>query len=288
MGNLRQNGRPLAAAAAVAGVTWCVLLLAPSVAAAGTTAFATDNMANLYRVDLSTGVATLIGLDHFANGGLAYDPSSGRLWGCTDTGSIHEINPNTGAHIVDSSRPTGIPYALETLDCTAPDTLWFSDAASPMVLRRWSTVTDSVTATVDTGAVFGGFSTARSLAFNPAGDRAYFMDDERLWQRDLVHPATLIGPTGTTWATPTALTAMDIDAGGTMWGLDASGRVGQVNLLTGAFTLTGADTGSQFWVDMTIIPEPSSFALFTVAFASAAARRRRRERYEGYPRPAWA
>ena len=248
-----------------------IVLTGGGSAASAQTAFAIDTSSNLYRVNLQSGAATLVGHNSSAlMEGLAYDTVSGRLWGTDDGGTIHEIDPNSGANISGVNTPIFDP---EGLDFNAPNSLWLADSNSTMTMHQFNTLTNTLGPALSTNAADGA---ARALAFNQAGTRAYFIGDlpaspnQSLWRFDLAGSATLVGPTGTQFSNGSILAAIDMDLSGTMWGLDGSGRVGTVNLNTGAFTLSGVNTGGQFWLDMSLIPEPAGVLTLTACATCAA------------------
>jgi hypothetical protein len=250
--------------------TLAILVAALVAAANAQTAYAVDTNEDLYLVNLGSGGKTLLGNTGDFMEGLAYDQSTNRLFATSASGTLYELNPNTGAQM--NSWATGLGN-LEGLDFAFPNTLWMSDFANPMVMHGWDTTTNSFFNTLNTVSQDGS---VRALAFNSTSTVAYFLGDQptaqTLWSFD-GNPAVAVGAIGSSF-----VAAMDMDAAGTMWGLDGSGNVGQFNLGSGAFTLTGPNTGNDFWLDMSMassVPEPATMAILGGGVLALLRRRRK-------------
>ncbi len=264
----------------LAGLLGLLLTAAMATAQAGPLAYAVATDQNLYSVDVATGTATLIG----STGvqlieGLARDPTTGQLYGTDSNGNLYAISSTTGAAtLIGTPSPFGGSTGrddIEGLDFDGSTLLGSTfGGGAPTIFSidlTTAATTDIVTANVSTDAV-------RSMAvLNPTTVliRADFgPGPNSLYSIDLVTGNTiLIGALG-----GDLFAAIDFLSDGNLYGLDDNGDSYRINPATAGTTLL-ANTGGQFWLDMTdqpssSVPEPSGLALFAIAALAIVAVRR--------------
>lgn len=192
-----------------------------------------DGDNQLYEIDLGTGVATAIGSAGLSNiEGMSFNPVNGLLYGIDDaTGELVTINIATGATTVVAT--TGVPTNEDPgLAFDAGGNLYVSTDFSNILYRV--DITTGATTTIGSLGV-----DIEALSFNPLNGALYGLSEitEGLY---LINPATagagLVGPTGFTVTNLGA--GIDFDQSGVLWGLDDELGIFQLNIATGAGTIT--------------------------------------------------
>ncbi|RYG25184.1 PEP-CTERM sorting domain-containing protein [bacterium] len=234
----------------------------------GQVAYGTDSDRNLYRIDLPTATATLIGNHGQFLESIARNESTNELYGADNGGNLFSLDVNTGAATLIGDTGLG---NLEGMDF-AEDILYATDFSSPASLYVLDPTTAGsslfVTSDTATGQV-------RTMAFDESFSVAYLLADSPTFQT--LYAMT---PSGVTTGIGSVLTGagiygMDV-IGGVLWGLSGDGGVYKIDQSTGDVTFVG-DTGDQFWLGMTsaeAVPEPASMAALGLG-ALALLRRRR-------------
>jgi hypothetical protein len=213
---------------------------------------AVDSTDNIYDIDMTTGVKTLIGTLSSNVGlaaGLARDPATGTVYLVTTTG--------------DSLYTLDIPTGVATLIGVFSSTLvtmhgveWDSSTGTLYGGSNGNLFTiDTTTATV-TQVGTSGLSSFLNLGYVPATDTLYGMNTttDSFYTIDrTTGVATLIGPMGSTVSNPHGL-AYDTDSA-TMWMVDSStDSLYTIDLATGAATLIGAHGGSSNILGLVYLP----------------------------------
>lgn len=233
---------------------------------------------NLYILDSTTGATqTTIGPIGFAVTGLAFDPTSGVLYGTTtrrsplDPSSLITINITTGAGTLVGSNLIG-PIADIAFDAAGTLYGWTEGAGD-----------DLVTINLGTGAAgivgnFGAFTRGSGLSFDGSGTLWFAgeADSDVFSRLNTINPATGLS-TGTLGLAPTTtarFNGMAFD-GTTMFSSRNDGTLHTFNLTTGDVMLIGP-TVSGIDAIAFAIPEPSTVTLIATAIGVFAWRRRRK------------
>lgn len=234
------------------------------------TALAVDANEDLYQVSLSNGSATFVGHTGLFLESIAYDPSSGRLFGHDNNGTFAEINPNTGA-VINSFGDGNID--VEGMDFVGPDNLWYTNFKSPTLFQEYTPSSNSFGLQIFTS---DGYP-IRAMAFADQAHAAYVADTpnfQSLYYWDGLNPAVLMS----TLSGGGVISGIDF-IGSNMYGVDTLGNVLAINPLTGNQSVIG--NNGHVWLDMTVsqsaVPEPASMAALGVG-ALALIRRRRNSR----------
>jgi DNA-binding beta-propeller fold protein YncE len=218
-----------------------VLLAAPAAKAAvmfGVAPFDNTLDSNLYRIDESTGAATLIGDTGFTDmGGLAFNAAN-VLYGYTP-GALYTIDTTTGAAtrmgLLGSNHPegglafqpgTGVLFAVKSVLADELVTINTSTGASTTVGLLGSAGRDT------SGLAFAADGTLFGVALGPSPDQLIRIDT-------ITGAATAIGPLGTNVLTPT-VGGLEIDPDSGILYYSDNQNLYSVNKTTGAATLIGA------------------------------------------------
>lgn len=230
--------------ALIAALICFVGMLALGNPAVAQTAYAMDSdNDNLYRVDLATGIATLIGSVGYNDvEALAFHPTTGVLYGVDDsTDSLVTCDTTTAACTLVGSL--GVDVFNPGMDFSSTGTLYLVSQDDPGNLY---------TVNISTGVVtligsLGGTANGNSLALGPATagcpSGAFMLDGINtpdIYCLNLTTgAATLVGSTGVSME---GQPAMAFDASGTLWLVeeeDTNGRIFKVDTNTGAATDVG-------------------------------------------------
>jgi len=191
------------------------------------------------------------------------------LFGTTSTGLLYTIDTTTAAATLVGNTGLG---NIEALDFNGNDLLGVNFSSTPSVfsLNQTNAAASLVaTASISTGVVRSG------VVLNPTtmlvrGDNG----SNTLYSISLTG-----GATSAIGVMPSTVFGMDF-LGPTLYGVDADGRLYNINPGTGGMTQIG-DTGTQTYLSLAMInpiPEPSSIALTMiggVALVGLAIKRRR-------------
>lgn len=194
--------------------------------AASVIGYSVDGLDDFYEIDLTTGVATLIGplpvgipdLE-----GLAFDPNTGVLYGVDDTTEkLFTIDPSDGmATEVGDLNVSFIDVGI-TID---PDgNLWMATEL-PGKFYSVDKTTGAATEVGDMGADVTALAAASDgtiYGLDPS-------DDELVTIDTATGVATVVGPLGISIEN----SGLDFDASGVLWGIASSGVVFTINVLTG-------------------------------------------------------
>lgn len=242
------------------------------VSAFAQTAYAVDTNGDLYVVGLPSGSTSLVGNTGKFLESLAYDPSTGRLFGHDTNSTLYELSTVNGS--VVGSWNTGLGN-VEGMDFAGPNNLWMTDFNSPMTTYNWDTSTNSPGALGPYNTV-SATGSVRAMCFDPLVQNELFYGDQptfqTLWQFDGINPANALGDNSAA-----GVYAMDY-AGATLYGMGANGDIFTINPLDGSVAVT-ANTGGQFWLGMSTlnpVPEPATMLALGGALAGLAARRKRK------------
>ncbi|TVQ62695.1 MAG: DUF4394 domain-containing protein [Phycisphaerales bacterium] len=209
--------------------------------------YALGSFSNLYRVDISSGMATLVGgFSDTLNGssfGFDFNPTIDRIRVVSDAGQNLVLNPNDGASTVAT------PLFYEAGDP--------NEGATPNVVasaytNNFAGATTSQLYGLDTGLnilvtqanSFGNLATVGSLGVNLTDDASFDIFED-------VAYATVLDATLSQ---------------STFWTID---------LMTGEATMIGQIGGGSLVTSMAIIPAPGGFAIAALAGLAGMTRRRR-------------
>ena len=238
------------------------------IASAGTL-WGTDTSSNLYLVDTTTAVATLVGNHGLFLESLAYDDSTGSLYGADDSGSLYSLNTSTAAATLIGNTGLG---NIEGMDFAAPGLLYGFDFTSQPNLYSLDLSTAAPTFFIQSDTVTGA---VRTFCFNPAVDRALMATDQPSFQT-----LQSMAPNGATTAIGSlggdGIYGMDF-VGNDLFGLGGGGELWRIDASTGGKVLVG-NTGSNFWLGAAAInpvPEPATIAAIGLGLAALARRRRK-------------
>jgi hypothetical protein len=196
---------------------------------------------NMYRIDLATGAATLLGPTGFADvEGLAIGPT-GTLYGIDDaTDQLLTCSTTTGACTVVG--PLGVTITDMGLSFGPDGVLYMAvDAPTPEQLFRINVATGAATAIGPQGQDVTGLAGRAGIASCPSGVFGIGGDNTNnlVCMNLTTGAATTIGPTGRNFSDG----GIDFDpATGVLWGvLDTAppSEIITINPTTGAATLVG-------------------------------------------------
>jgi hypothetical protein len=247
----------------------------PSASFAQVFVYATSTSGTLSSVDLTSGTATTIGSTgtNFLEG-LAIAPS-GILYATDTSGSLYTLNTSTGAATLVGTTALG---NVEALDFVGSALVGLSFTATTPTLFSLNTATAAVTNLVTlTSSLSGSPRALAAYDSNTAYVAADASGGANLYTVNMTTGAvTLVGLMSGVGSSG-QFAAMDFAANGNLYGLDNNGAIWSINPSTAAVTLLG-NTGSQFWLDMTIqsVPEPSTYALLALGLGLIVWVRRRR------------
>lgn len=248
------------------------LALGVAASASAQYAYGTDANENLYVIDLSSGATTLVGNHGEFLESIAYDSTSGRLFGHDTNGTLFELSTVNGSVI--NSWSTGLGN-VEGMDFSEPGNLWLTDFSSPMNMHRWNVGLQALDLQLDTQVATGS---VRTMCFDqpspPVGNALFYGDSpnyQTLYAFDGSNPAIALGNNS-----GGSVYGMDM-FGNKLYGLGGSGEIYLINAGDGSMSIVG-DTGDHFWLGMTTsaVPEPATMVDVGGALATLAARRRRK------------
>jgi hypothetical protein len=220
----------------------------------------------LYRVDASTGAATLVGdtgVSRFV--GIEWDGATRTLYGYTTSGALYAIDQYSATSTLIASVPTFVPEgglafdgsALFATDTSFVANIDTSTAALFPAAPLGGAFDFSGIAIDAAGAMFG-------VATSGAGDMLYSIDYGGFGG------ATLIGATGT--ASVSGVAGLDFADDGTLFYTDGSSLF-TLDTATGAGTLVGA-TGFGGFSGLVFVPAPGVVSVVLAGGLFAARRRR--------------
>jgi hypothetical protein len=215
-------------------------------------AYAVDTGENLYSVDLSTAVATLIGNTGQFLEGLALSPG-GTLFGTDTSGNLYTLNKTTGASSFVGATGRGNIEGL-TFDGS---TLLGTDFNNPTTIFSINTANANTAnkVTASTGIV-------RAMALFDAND-VFVTSDSPVFQTLQTINLTTGGVTNIGHLNDSNLIAALAD-NGVLYGLDSGGNEYIINQTNASLTFIG-NAGGHFYLDATIapssVPEPTSVIL---------------------------
>lgn len=240
-----------------AAVCSMLLVAGPAFAQIG---YAVDSDINgdLYRIDLSTGDATLIGNTGASDiEGLAFHPTTGVLFGVDDdTGALFTCDTSTGA--CSFVGDLGISTFNPGLAFSCEGVLYLTTQDDPGSLY----VVDPGTGAASLVGTFGSDIDGNGIAFGPpsaaCASGAYIVDGDPsppdLLCVDLgTGAATLIG---SLVAPLEGQPGIDFDVTGTLWAVEDDPGVGiyRVNTTTGVATYAGYDLSAGTFDNLAITP----------------------------------
>jgi hypothetical protein len=235
----------------------------------GVASYAPFTQQGLYRIDASTGAATLIANTGLVNiNGISFDTVTGTLYAYTTAADLYKIDVNTGAATLLAQVNATVPEG--DLAMTSPASAFAVNAGlfgaisittgvfAPIGLLGPAGDDISGLALDATGAVFGyaknGTNADTIVTINP-----------------LTGLATTLGPTGFNAAS--AVGALAFDPAASAMYLSDGANLRLVNTSTGEATLIGAH-GVNHLSGLAIIPSPAATGLALVALVGSLRRRR--------------
>jgi hypothetical protein len=261
---------------------------------------------NLYTLDPTTGIATLVGPLVDSSGaaygltGLAFQPGTNVLYGSTanasptNSGDLVTVNPATG--LVTDIGAFGVGFTMADITFTPDGTLfgWHSAGNHSLYTINLTTGAATLVATSNINTRFGGGGLASSSSgvifstpdgtTNPPGN--LFTIDRTTGQAALIAPLSG-GPVG-----DNVINAMAFNSQGILFGINtdrgfpAATHLVRINTTTGAITDVGATPDNLDALAILrpaqapAIPEPTSLMLLAVGGTGVAlwGRWRRRSR----------
>jgi len=197
-----------------------------------------DGDDQLYRIDLTTGVATAIGPVGFNDTeGLTFHPFSGVLYGIDDdTDQLITIDVETGAGT--AVGPLNVLFTDMGLTFDRDLNLWMSTDI-PEDFYAIDSNTGAATAIGNQGQDVTGLAAA-------ADGTIYGLGGDHTNNTVTINTATGVAtPVGPLVNVDVADGGIDFDAAGTLWGLEDQGTIFTINLLTGEATVV-ATTATGF------------------------------------------
>jgi len=228
--------------------------------------FGVSTSDQLYSINPTTEVATLIGTTGEFLEGLALSPG-GQLYGTDTSGILYTINAATGAATLVGSTGQEDLEALFFSGSTLY-ALTFSSSTPRLIEINPST---AATTTVASMGSLTGVPRAATLYLN--GTALFTADGadsstNSLYSVNLSTGATtLVG----TMAIVPQFAALTYAPNGVLYGFGNSGQEWSISPTTAAVTLLG-NTGSQFWLDVTVqaVPEPPAALLLALGCVGTA------------------
>ena len=189
--------------------------------------YSVDGNDDFYKIDLTTGVATLIGPLPVAIAdmeGLAFDPKTGVLYGVDDTTEkLFTIDPSDGMATEVGDLGVSIIDLGLTFD---PDgNLWMATE----VPGKFYSIDKTTGAATEVGSLVVLGVTALAAA---SDGTIYGLDpayDDLVTIDPATGEATAVGPLGISVEN----SGLDFDANGVLWGINVDGTVFTINTLTG-------------------------------------------------------
>jgi hypothetical protein len=251
--------------------TTAAMILAVAPAQASPFAFAATAF-QLFRVDLGTGTAALIGAPGATLQSLAISPS-GVLYGADPVGNFYTINTTTAAATLVGNTGRG---SIEAMDFNGNTLTAVDFATTPTVFSinvATAGTTSIVTAAAATSFVrTGAIQNVTTMLID--GDSGLGCSGNCLFSLNLTTGAlSLIGNMGG----GDLVSGLDF-AGSTLYGVNVGGEVFTVNPATGVRNVIN-DTNLAFLslaTDPTAVPEPATLVLLGTGLAAVLVRRRMR------------
>ncbi len=222
---------------------------------------------NLYLIDLGGGTATLIGSTGHTFEGVALS-DGGVLYGTDLFGRLFEISTTDASTTLIGDPGLG---NMEGLDFNngmllASDFLTFPSIYQLSLTD--ATPTQVFTSTVQTGVIRSMATQSDNVMLvrvDGVGNQSENFLNAVNIDTDTVTP---IGDLGDYWTA-----GMDFADDGNLYGLSDEGVITMIDPATGSSTVVG-DTGDQFWLDFTAIPEPTTLVILLAGAGCLAIRRR--------------
>jgi hypothetical protein len=203
----------------------------------------------LWSVDVTSGNSTLIGTTGVAGGmicGLARDPASGQLYGTDGRGVLYAVSSTTGAATLIGNTGRG---AIDGLDFDGSTLLGSTSTSEPTIfsINLATAHTSNVAkANIGTGGI-RAMTVLNRTSVLVLGDKSTNDQDQGLYSIDLTTGNTaFIGD-----FVSHGCNAINFLSDGNLYALDSHGNSYRVNPAT-AVTTRLANTGAQFWQDMTV------------------------------------
>lgn len=250
------------------------LVVSSTAAFAGPIGYAVDTSENLYTVDLSTAVTTLIGSTGQFLESLAYS-AGGQLYGANTVGELFAINKLTGATTLIGDTLLG---NIEGMHFNGSTLLASNFNSSATTIYSLDTSTAAATALVTTTP---GEGVTRAMSIEVISPALLLTDSPSFQTLQAVDLTTGVTTSRGLVSSASGIYGIDFN-GSTLYGLGGDGGLYIINASTGATTLLG-NTGGQFWLDFVSaadvaeVPEPSSLVLFGLGALGLIARRRRQQ-----------
>jgi hypothetical protein len=233
---------------------------------AGQVAFAVDNTASLFSIDLTTATATPIGSTGQFLQGLAFSPG-GSLFGTDYLGNLFSVSTTTGAATLIGSTGLGDIEGLTFRGTTLIGTN-FSNLGGPTTVSAIDTTTAATTPITS-------FQQGPVRAMALVNQNTIEVASDSPVSQSLVQVNLLTGLNTNLGQLPSMgaalIAALNFGPGGVLFALDPLGNEFMI-ASNGAGTLVG-NTGGQYWLDLTDppgdppdpVPEPNSMAILLMA-----------------------